>query len=162
MAFETSRGYARTRLQDNIGKHILFTPREHIPVETDDKGNHVSGGVKTTDYGYKPAVVSDMVVFDLDTGEVSEYFEQMVFQIFAINDLKNRIGGQYLALIEWGPEKIKGNYPILLNPPTEAGVKMATDYVDANPQSVPAAAPAAESTRVNTVKAVNEDPWATE
>lgn len=121
-------GGSQLKLAEIIGKTVLFSPTEYVPVERDAEGNAISGGVKTKDYGRKDVVLTDLVVLDADGGP-EEHRDVMIFNGNPIGALKRRVGGKYLAVVEYGTEKIKGNYPVLLNAPSENGVQMARDFL---------------------------------
>lgn len=116
------------KLSNLAGKLVLFAPTEWIECERDAQGNAIGGGILTKEYGRKDAIVADLVVIDGDDGP-EEYDDVRIFNTKIFGPLKRRIGRKYLAVVAWGPKKIKGNFPLLLNPPTEAQVQMATDYV---------------------------------
>lgn len=117
-------GAVRVNLRDIIGKTVLFSPTEYIAVDKDDP----TSGVKTADYGYKDAVITDMVVLDADGGP-QLIADAMIFNGHPIAALKRRVGGKYLAVVEYGTERVKGNFPILLNPVSEEQKQMARDYL---------------------------------
>lgn len=144
---------ARVKLSEFIGRTVLFSPTEYIPVEKDAQGNIVGGGVKTADFGAKDVVLTDMVVLDGPAGP-EQYDDVMVFNGHVVGALKRRVGGMYLAVIEWGAEKVKGNYPLMLGAPTEACIQMARDYRAG--RAVAAALPSAP----DTAKADPNDPFA--
>ena len=121
-------GGSEVKLAELIGKTVLFSPTEYVPVERDAEGNAISGGVKTKDYGRKDVVLTDLVVLDADGGP-EEHRDVMIFNGKPIGVLKRRIGGKYLGKVEYGTEKVKGNYPVLLNDPGEDGIQMARDFL---------------------------------
>lgn len=121
-------GGADVKLADLVGKLVLFAPTEWIECERDAQGNATGGGILTKEYGRKDAIVADLVVIDGDDGP-ELYDDVRIFNTKVFAPLKRRIGRKYLAVVAWGDEKIKGNYPLLLNAPTDAQVEMATDYV---------------------------------
>lgn len=127
-AFDSAGSGARVKLAELIGKTVLFSPTEYLPLEKDGNGNVVGGGVMTTDYGRKDAVITDLVVLDADGGPES-FNDVMVFNGKPIGDLKRRVGGMYLGVIGWGAEKVKGNYPLVIGEPNEDQKQMARDYL---------------------------------
>lgn len=147
--FDSAGSGARTNLREQMGKLVLFSPTEYLALEKDGNGNVIGGGVMTTDYGRKDAVVTDMVVIDA-VGGPEKFEDVMIFNGKPIGDLKRRVGGMYLARIAEGTEKVKGNYPILLAEVTEADKQIARDYL-AGRKVAAATAPAAPSA---------EDPFA--
>lgn len=126
--FDSAGSGARITLRELIGKTVLFTPTEYLALEKDANGNVIGGGVLTADYGRKDTVITDMVVLDADGGP-EVYDDVMVFNGKPIAALKRRVGKMYLALVAEGTEKVKGNFPLLLSEPTEAGKQMARDYL---------------------------------
>jgi len=67
-------------------------------------------------------------VLDADGGP-QVYDDVMIFNAKVIGALKRRIGRKYLGKIEYGPEKVKGNYPIVLTDPGDASIQQANDYL---------------------------------
>lgn len=126
--FDTAGGGGEVNLRDLIGKTVLFSPTEYIAVERDAAGNTIGGGILTKDYGRKDAVLTDLVVLDADGGP-EEFSDVMIFNGKPIGALKRRVGRKYLAVVELGPEKVKGNFPIVLNDPGESGKQMARDFL---------------------------------
>lgn len=121
-------GGSTIKLADLIGRTVLFSPTEYVPVERDAEGNIIGGGVMTKDYGRKDVVLTDLVVIDADGGP-EQHRDVMIFNGTPIGILKRRIDGKYLAVVEYGKEKVKGNYPILLNEPTEVKIQATRDYL---------------------------------
>lgn len=126
--FDTAGSGTQVKLAELIGKTALFMPSEYVPLDRDDAGNVIGGGVLTTDYGRKDVVITDMVVLDADGGP-AVYDDVMIFNAKVIGALKRRVGKKYLGRVEYGPEKVKGNYPIVLTDPGEDGTQMARDYL---------------------------------
>lgn len=144
-----SAGGARVSLAELVGKTVLFSPTEYVPLEKNEAGEVTGGGVMTKDFGRKDVVVTDMVVLNGDNGP-EVYDDAMIFNGPPIAALKRRIGRKYLGVVTRGAEKVKGNYPILLTEPTEADKQMARDYLAG--RAVAAAVPSAADTP--------DDPWA--
>lgn len=140
--FDVAGQGSQVNLRDLVGKLVLFAPTEFVQCERDDQGNAIGGGVMTKEYGRKDAIIADLVVIDGDNGP-EIYDDAMIFNTKVFGPLKRRIGRKYLAVPGWGTEKIKGNFPMLLNEPTEAQVQMARDYVAG--RTVAAALPAADA-----------------
>lgn len=145
--FDVAGSGSTVNLRDLVGKLVLFAPTEFVQCERDEQGNAISGGVMTKEYGRKDAIIADLVVIDGDNGP-ELYDDAMIFSTKTFGPLKRRIGKKYLAVPNWGTEKIKGNFPMLLTEPTEAQVQMARDYVAG--RTVAAALPDSET----------EDPFA--
>ena len=126
--FDVAGQGSNINLRDLVGKTVLFAPTEFVQCERDEQGNPIGGGVMTKEYGRKDAIIADLVVIDGENGP-EVYDDAMIFNTKVFGPLKRRIGRKYLAVPGWGPEKIKGNYPMLLNEPTEAQIQMARDYL---------------------------------
>lgn len=141
--FDTAGSGTQVKLAELIGKTVLFMPSEYVPLDRDDAGNVIGGGVMTTDYGRKDVIITNMVVLDAEAGP-AVYDDVMIFNAKVIGALKRRVGRKYLGVVEYGPEKVKGNYPIVLTDPGENGTQMARDYL-AN-RTVKAALPSADNT----------------
>lgn len=148
--FDSAGSGARVTLRELIGKTVLFSPTEYVGLEKDANGNVIGGGIMTTDYGRKDAVLTDLVVLDGDGGP-EEFDDVMVFNGKPIGALKRRVGRMYLAVVAEGTEKVKGNYPILLAEPSEAQKQMARDFLAG--RAVAAATAPVDSTK-------SDDPWA--
>ena len=126
--FDVAGSGTQVKLAELIGRTVLFMPTEYVPLEKDDAGNPIGGGVLTKDYGRKDVVITDMVVLDADGGP-EVYDDVMIFNAKVIGALKRRVGRKYLGKVEYGPEKVKGNFPIVLTDPGEAGTQMGHDYL---------------------------------
>lgn len=143
--FDSAGSGSRVTLRELIGKTVLFMPTEYVALEKDANGNVIGGGILTTDYGRKDAVLTDMVVLNAEGGP-ERIDDAMIFNGKPIAALKRRIGKMYLGVVAEGTEKVKGNYPLLIAAPTEADEQMARDYLAgrAVAAAVPTASPSAE------------------
>lgn len=126
---------SHVQLKDFVGKTVLFKASEFIGVDRDDKGkvivdsegNAASGGVLTADYGRKDAVMFDMIVIDGDNGP-EEHKDVLNFNGRVLGALRRRINKPYLGVVAWG-EKVKGNHPLQIDPPSDAQLQMARDVL---------------------------------
>ena len=76
--FDSAGSGSRITLRELMGKTVLFSPTEYVPLEKDANGNVIGGGIMTTDYGRKDAVLTDLVVLDADGGP-EVYTDVMIF-----------------------------------------------------------------------------------
>lgn len=114
------------------GRLCLFTPVEYIGLNEDG-----TGGIKTADYGNKDAVSSDVVILAETKGQKTEtYSGVLFFQGHLIGALKKKAGtgSRVLGVVVRGKEKVRGNYPWLLNVATDAQKKIARDYLASVPK----------------------------
>lgn len=104
--------------EEGEGRLILFTPLR----EQDEE---------TSDYGIKKVVVADVVVINEKKPEKSEVHDDVyVWGGFLRGSLRPFIGERrVLGRLVKGKEKMKGNYPWLLEDATEAEVELAQEYI---------------------------------
>lgn len=105
------------------GELVLFTPTK---VTTQD----------TKDYGEKPVIVADVVVINEKKPEKSEeHSDVFVWGGYLRGALKEFVAGgsnprRVLGRLVKGKTKERGNYPWLLEDPTEEEIAAATAYLE--------------------------------
>lgn len=126
-------GASEFRLAHHVGRLVLFSVKEHVPV------------IKTAKYGDRDAIRADVVVLDGDGAPIVEQ-DVLLFQFPLIAGLKRSVGEMVLARIgreAYDPRDEGKQRPYWLDPFTDVDAKTAQAYLDSrpNPFQQPAAAP---------------------